>query len=841
MGILIKYTLLNIKEHKFRTFLIILSIMLSVGLFFSSLSISDALTEIIMENIRSSIGTAEIVITPGKYNTSGLIKEKPLEEASQLIDYTIGVVEQRVNYQTKDKKTEQINLKGYQFDDLQVINPVNLIQKIEGQDFTGKSLIIGKSFAEDEGISVGDFIKLEFSPEDIKYFQIYALAENKGFFKGTPSFGQSEINFVAPRDTLSRFLGTPEQVNTIYSKTIDDTTIDMSIETLKEIYKSEQVNKMVTKTEIDAQIRPIRIPFMFMLILVVLISIFIIYTSFKVITLERLPMLGTFRSIGATKKMTDFIMLGEAVIYGILGSFLGVFVGHHLLSAVMKLIADDMGSMVLRYPKINIIITIAFGFILSMGSALIPIIKTSKIPVKEILLNIMDGTKKKRKYSRYIVGTILCLLSFILPMLLKEGPLAAISGGFGIVLMIAALVCFIPFLTNLFITITEQFFGLVFGNIGRIAVKNIRGNKSTQDNIILLTIGLASVLTIMVIGNSIQIETSRYYDEQNYEITIRSSEASRITAQRILSIEGINDAYIYQRAWNAYKYKKEEKPFISSLIGIESDNYLEFFNYDVLNETDDQKVIEELLTGRKLLLSVVMRDEYDLDVGDELPLDTGNGIRNYEVIGFLNIKENNGQFGMTSMYNIKNDLKRTWGLNMAVKVKENVPVQAVKKKIEKKLEHFSWYQVHTIEEMKKMDLENNQKLIIILSVFSSATALIGSIGVMNNFLVSLLARRKSLAIYASIGMSKGQRKRMILIEAISSGIIGAFFGIITAQLIMIRVTNLLSQINIPLVLNITLISGIIGFSGAILVCLLSSISVLRQLRRLNIIKELRYE
>jgi putative ABC transport system permease protein len=92
-GILIKYTLLNIKEHKFRTFLIVLSIMFSVGLFFSSLSISDALTEIIMENIRNKIGTAEIVISPSQYNSSGLLKKEPLGELSKLIEYTIGVVE----------------------------------------------------------------------------------------------------------------------------------------------------------------------------------------------------------------------------------------------------------------------------------------------------------------------------------------------------------------------------------------------------------------------------------------------------------------------------------------------------------------------------------------------------------------------------------------------------------------------------------------------------------------------------------------------------------------------------------------------------------------------------
>ncbi len=115
-----------------------------------------------------------------------------------------------------------------------------------------------------------------------------------------------------------------------------------TIEKIKTVYKDEYVGEMISKSEIKSQVDPIRIPFMFMLILVVLISVFIIYTSFKVITLERLPMLGTFRSIGATKKMTDFIMLSEATIYGVLGSGIGCWLGYGMLTAVTHLMSSSM-------------------------------------------------------------------------------------------------------------------------------------------------------------------------------------------------------------------------------------------------------------------------------------------------------------------------------------------------------------------------------------------------------------------------------------------------------------------------------------------------------------------
>ena len=107
---------------------------------------------------------------------------------------------------------------------------------------------------------------------------------------------------------------------------------------------------------------------------------------------------------------------------------------------------------------------------------------------------------------------------------------------------------------------------------------------------------------------------------------------------------------------------------------------------------------------------------------------------------------------------------------------------------------------------------------------------------MNNFLVSFLARRKALAVYASVGMSKVQKKWMILIESISGGIVGALFGIVTTQLIIWRVTNLLGKIDISLNMDLTFQSAMLGMVGAVAVCLLSSISVLRRSGKVSIIE-----
>ena len=44
----------------------------------------------------------------------------------------------------------------------------------------------------------------------------------------------------------------------------------------------------------------------------------VVYIKSKVITTEMLPVIGTFRSIGATRKMTDFVLITQSIVYGII-------------------------------------------------------------------------------------------------------------------------------------------------------------------------------------------------------------------------------------------------------------------------------------------------------------------------------------------------------------------------------------------------------------------------------------------------------------------------------------------------------------------------------------------
>lgn len=61
-----------------------------------------------------------------------------------------------------------------------------------------------------------------------------------------------------------------------------------------------------------------------------------------------------------------------------------------------------------------------------------------------------------------------------------------------------------------------------------------------------------------------------------------------------------------------------------------------------------------------------------------------------------------------------------------------------------------------------------------------------STGIINNLLVNYIQKRRIIAMYKSVGMSKGQNVKMTVIEGFTAGLVGAALGKAYAKRIIRR-------------------------------------------------------
>ncbi len=205
---------------------------------------------------------------------------------------------------------------------------------------------------------------------------------------------------VMPMDTIASIRNVRGRVQTAFVVLEEGVDIKSAIDTLEKLYPRYRVSEPFSAEELRQYMQFIVVPMFMMTSMVLFISIFIIYSTFKVITTERLPVIGTFRSIGATRKMTDVVLIGESLTYGIAGGIAGDILGIGVLYLIAKIMAADPYN-----GQMNVSIKFGIGhlaasFLLAICVALIsswrPISKASKIPIKDLVLNNTEIKSKNK-------------------------------------------------------------------------------------------------------------------------------------------------------------------------------------------------------------------------------------------------------------------------------------------------------------------------------------------------------------------------------------------------------------------------------------------------------------
>ena len=132
-----------------------------------------------------------------------------------------------------------------------------------------------------------------------------------------------------PLETIKEVLGREDGYSEILIEPAPNSTTGNLISELKNALDNGKyrVSEVINEAQIAADARQKSMPFFLISFFSLTMSIFIIYSSYKVITLDRLPIIGTFRSIGATEKTVTRILLLESLFYGCTGGLIGIPIG----------------------------------------------------------------------------------------------------------------------------------------------------------------------------------------------------------------------------------------------------------------------------------------------------------------------------------------------------------------------------------------------------------------------------------------------------------------------------------------------------------------------------------
>ena len=869
MWLFLKYIVKNIAEKKLRTALILVSIMSSAALFFASSSLTDTMIDMYETLLRTQVGSATFVVRPGPRSAASALRidTAPVEGVA----FTAGEVSMSGSYTPPEpasafaRDQKQLSVRGLDLGELQRFNPVVFRERSGDSDFAGNRIIVAAPFADEAGLNAGETIDIEIQGARRK-LTIWGVAYPTGLFREMPQAETRTV--VVPRDYAARLSGMRGSVNAAYVVLAPGADAASTRRALEDRYRRYEVTEAVSTDELRAALANMTIPFYLMTSMVLFISIFIIYSTFKVITVERLPVIGTFRSIGADRKMTTRLLTAESAAYGVIGGILGTAAGIGILYLMATVIASDPWGgrldVQVQFGPGNLIASFALAVFVAVVSARIPIARVARIPVKELVLNLV-GVRGWKKRWKSAVGLALIAAGQLIPLFSPQaiGLPAAVIGMFATVF---GIIFTVPLATALFLRVFERAYPVIFGNIGTIAAKNLRDNKSVLNNITLLTIGIMALLMINTISYSVGIEVLDAYRDWQFDIRTSIPAADRSTEQSLRAVPGVARTYAAGEHFGGIEVVGHDYR-LAYLQGVDPTGYLDFMRFrpvgapagsvnpgasptggDGLEASTGalarnhpaDALLATLNDGRTILVSSFLRDTLGLRAGGDLTLDMPAGHRTYRIGGFYDSLMMNGSNAMIHRQYFRTDMQRAHADTFFVQVAPEADAEEVLAGIRRAFrERGVWGQ--TVAAMEQANTQQNNQMFSILTAFSVLAMAIGIFGVFNNYAISFIERRRSLAILKSVGMSRAQVRRMIFVEALTGGLIAGAVGVAAGLLMLAGAGFTMQAISLPIRIHLSTAYLLIALAGGIAVSLPASLGPALRSSRLNIIEAIKYE
>ena len=830
MKVFLKYISKNMFEKKGRLCLLIFSIAMSTAL----LVASTGLIKLIFDSFTKPYEQAQVSEIAISSATDDPFIDKAQIDTAELKDLDLQL--QIMGVMNENDKISYIQIHGKEAFDGKLDSGTNdfLTSYTEGSE---PSCIISKRIADELGLETGSMIRLFIQGEDV-VLKIKAVAVNdKLFYADT----KNSFHMVVPYEYLNNKMEAGGKYNYIGANLVSGSAKKF-VKSFNESQTELTAYLLSSELEADASITALLYA---MMAIVVIVSAIIIHGVFKLIMTERLTVIGTFMSQGATKKKIERMVLLEGLMYSILGGIVGCALGELLLYVIGRLISPlaDYGIYTpFNIEPLHIVIGMIFAAVLSVLSAYTPVRSIRKYEVKDVILNRVEPKQKKR-LVKFIFGLLLLGFSIAVHVVIgkDESPLTAVAmltTFISIILLTPTVVKFIArVLAGIFRKNTTVF----------LTMNNIRTSKLLRNNIVLIVVSLSAVLMISSFGESMTDLVVGAYDDLKYDYTISNimengsdTATTDLIVDKLMSTPGIDKDSIVTSGWNMGEIDGE-LTYISPVsnpiaTGKMMDEYTPMYS-----EHKEELEAFAASTDNQIFITTKLAKAIKKDKGDTVTLEFNNRKVDFTVAGVYDGKVwNNG-----IMTIIKSDVaKEVFNIKEAGDINFSLDgtrsAQDVEKDFKSYLASLGATYSTKAEDCKNNE-ENNAMVVSVMAVFSYLALIIASIGIFNNITISFHQRKKEFAVMSSVGMTKKKRKNMILTESMFSVVI----SLLITTPFLILLTGLFTDVTyffgIAMVTDVSWIA--IPKFGLVIAAIIfiASLSTMRKSKKLSIVQELKYE
>ncbi|MEQ8677030.1 MAG: FtsX-like permease family protein [Aggregatilineales bacterium] len=253
-------------------------------------------------------------------------------------------------------------------------------------------------------------------------------------------------------------------------------------------------------------------------LLALVVGVFLIYNTVTFSVIQRRPVIGILRAVGATRRQIFLLIVGEALILGIIGTILGlglgVIFGRGAVSLVARTISDLYFTVNVQRVSVETITLLkgaGIGIVASVGAALLPSYDATRTPPAGTMRRSdQENTARQLVPLITIVAISMNIIGILLLQIPTNNLLVSFTALFAIVVGGA-------FLTPLALIgamrIATPITDRIFGVLGRMAPRAVvRSLSRTSVAVAALTVAVSVIVGVSVMISSFRNTVGDWLD-----------------------------------------------------------------------------------------------------------------------------------------------------------------------------------------------------------------------------------------------------------------------------------------------------------------------------------------
>jgi putative ABC transport system permease protein len=703
---------------------------------------------------------------------------------------------------------------------------------------------IDKATASKEHFRVGDTIRLQaVGPQ--RTFRISGIAE----LTGVGSIGGATFAlFDLP--TAQRVFAKPGQLDVIRIQSKSGVSTSKLVSEIKPL-----LPPTATVRDTNAQVKEDKKQFDFVSFfqyillafagIALFVGAFVIANTLSITIAQRMREFATLRTIGASRRQVLWSVVVEALVIGLLGSVVGLFLGlglAKLLNKLFVIFGIDLPQGQTVFATRTVIVALVVGTIVTLVASIRPARRATRVP----------------PIAAVREGSVLPVSRFA-----KYGPITA----FGILAAAVALVCLGtlgsgiatgPRLLMLGVGVLLLFFGVsmnaarvvrplaavlgapartIGGAPGILARDNATRNPSrTASTASALMIGLALVTFVAIFGQGVFKSFEDAVDQlfiADYAVTATNtfSPIDVAAGKSLVGKPGVSDVTPI-RAGSAHFLGSDH-----NLTAVEPNM--------ATGVRVDWKEGGDSVPARLGMNGFFTDDDYakahDLHVGSPVNLEFPSGKRvNLKLIGIYKKPNGGSPFGEATISTTLFDkyIPRPQDEMVLINTPDGVSA-ANTQTLKDDVAGFADAKVQTRDEFKTNFLKPIKKILNLLYALLALSVIVSLVGIINTLVLTVYERTRELGMLRAVGMTRRQVRMMIRYESIVTALMGAALGMVVGVFLAALVAQALSSNGV--VFAVPWLQLVYFVLAAIVVGILAAVIPARRAAQLNVLRALQYE